>query len=240
MKRFVFSDERGQGLAEYGLLITAVVLTAVGVLSLLGVQVSDVVCQVAEGFGSESICSSMLFSDDFGGGADRWHSLYRRDKNWITTDGDDPELCYKGRGSDGLLANNSDGSDYIVSTDANLTSGNGYGIYFHTNENEKGRINGYTFQYDPGYRGGQFVMRKWVNGYKLWPPFAAAPAPKGYDWHNVNRHVEIDVKGNVFTASVDGEEVLVGQDDSYLEGGAGLRVWNSGQACFDDFSVRSR
>ena len=240
MKRFAFSDEHGQGLAEYGLLITAVALTAVGILSLLGVQVSDVVCQVAEGFGGESICSSLLFSDDFGGGSDNWRSLFRRDKNWTTTDGDDPELCYKGRGSDGLLANNSEGSDYIVSTDANLASGNGYGVYFRTSENEQGRIDGYTFQYDPGYRGGQFIMRKWVNGHELWPPFAAAPAPPGYDWHNVDRHVEIDVDGDVFTTTVDGEEVLVGQDDSYPEGGAGLRVWSGGQACFDDFSVRSR
>ncbi len=239
MKQFRFTNQRGQGLPEYALLITAVALTVIGVLSLLGVQVSDIFCQVAEGVGGESVCNNLLFFDDFSNGLPNWRSLNNDDKKWKTTNGDDPELCFRGKGNDQLLANGSEGSDYTVSVDANITGGNGYGVYFHASENEKGQIEGYTFQYDPGYKGGQFIMRKWVNGYELWPPFATAPAPEGYRWHNVDRHVEVSVDGDQFIATIDGKEVLVGQDDSYAEGGAGLRVWSSGRACFDNFSVES-
>lgn len=240
MKHSLFTNQRGQGLPEYAVLIAAVALTAVAILSLLGIQVSDVFCQVTEGVGGKNVCSSLLFFDDFSDGFKNWRSLTNDDKKWKTTNGDDPELCYRGNGNDQLLANGSNGSDYTVSVDANITGGNGYGVYFRASENDNGQLEGYSFQYDPGYEGGQFIMRKWVNGYELWPPFATAPAPPGYRWHNTERHVEVAVEGDRFTAFVDGEQVLVGQDNSYPEGGAGLRVWNSGRACFDNFTVESR
>lgn len=240
MKQFSFSDKQGQGLAEYGLLIMAVALTTVAILSLLGVRVGDVICQVAEGIGVGEACNNLLFSDDFSQGADKWHSIFGKDDSWTFTEGDDPKLCYTGSGSDFLMADGSEGSDYVVKTDANLITGNGYGVQFRTTQNDNGRLEGYTFQYDPGYRGGQFIMRKWVNGYELWPPFAAASPPSGYDWHDVERQAEVHVEGNTFTAVMDGEEVLVGQDDTYTKGDAGLRIWSSGNACFDNFSVQSK
>jgi fructan beta-fructosidase len=240
MKQSIFTDQHGQGLAEYGLLLTAVALTAVGILSLLGVQVSDLFCQVADELGGEGSCDNLLFFDDFSDGGAQWHSFFGHDDNWTFNDGDNPNLCHTGSGGDVILADGSEGSDYTINTDANLSSGNGYGLFFRTSQNDNGRIEGYTFQYDPGYGGGQFIMRKWVNGYELWPPFATANAPQGYDWRNVDRQVEVDVSGTVFTAKIDGEEVLVGSDDSYTEGSAGLRAWSSSQACFDNFSVKSR
>lgn len=239
-KRFSKFNESGQGMAEYGLLVAALALTAVGILSLLGVEVGESLCQAAEGLGGEGICENLLFFDDFGSGKDDWHSIYRNDDNWRTTDDDDPELCFVGDGGDAFITDDSFGPDYVVETDANLHSGNGYGINFNTSKNENGRMEGYTFQYDPGYRGGQFIMRKWVNGYELYPPFAAAAAPDDYDWHDVDRHVAVDVNGDTFPASIDGEPVVTGQDSSYMEGGVGVRVWNGGEACFDDFAVRSR
>ena len=83
-------------------------------------------------------------------------------------------------------------------------------------------------------------MRKWFNWYELWPPFAAAKPADGFEWHNTERQVDVEVEGDVFTAKVDGEEVLVGTDDSYPEGSAGIRAWSSSQACFDNFKVESR
>ena len=240
MKHSTFTHQRGQGIPEYALLIAAVGLTVIGIFSLLGIRVSDVYCQVAKGFGAEGRCSNLIFFDDFGSGGDNWYSFYGHDDNWAFNDGDDPNVCHTGEGGDVLLAEDSSGSDYNISTDANLSAGNGYGLFFRTTKNEAGRIEGYTFQYDPGYGGGQFIMRKWVNGYELWPPFAAARPADGFDWHNVDRKVEVDVEGDVFTAKVDGEEVLVGTDDSYPEGSAGIRAWSSSQACFDNFTVESR
>lgn len=240
MNRFEFSTERGQGLTEYALLLTAVALTAVAILSLLGIRLSDVICQVAEGIGAEAICDDLLFADDFSQGLDKWRSFYGQGKSWTITDDDNPQLCHTGSSGDFLLANDSKSADYTISTDAAISKGNGYGVLFRTSENEKGRIEGYTFQYDPGYGGGQFIMRKWVNGYELYPPFAIAKPPAGFNWHNVDRQIEVDVIGGVFTARIDGTEVLVGKDDSYPEGGAGLRTWSGSQACFDNFSVKNQ
>lgn len=239
-KHFLFSEKQGQSIPEYALLLAAVALTAVAILSLLGVQVGDVFCRVAEGVGAESVCANVLFQDGFGDGLGDWRSFYNRDNNWTINNDDDPTLCHTGDGGDVLLANGSEGSDYSISSDANLATGNGYGIFFRTGESETGGIEGYTFQYDPGYGGGQFIMRKWVNGYELWPPFAAAPPPEGFQWHNTDRKVAVDVSGDVFTAFVDGAEVLVGSDGTYTNGSAGIRTWNSSQVCFDNFTVETR
>lgn len=240
MKRFSSFNETGQGLVEYGLLLAAVSLTAVGILSLLGVQVGDVMCSAIEGLGADGVCDSILFADDFGDGLDKWRSFYNRPDSWTISDEDNPQLCHVGDGGDFLLAENSNGNDYRISTNANLDNGNGYGVYFRASENENGRLEGYTFQYDPGYGGGQFIMRKWVNGYELWPPFATASPPDDFEWHDTDRQIEIDVKGDTFVTYVDGEEVLVAQDDSFPEGGAGLRTWSGSDVCFDDFTVTSQ
>lgn len=234
------TNQHGQGLPEYALLIAAIGLAVIGILSLLGIRVSDIYCEVAQGFGYDGSCHDLIFFDDFGSGGDNWYSFYGHDDNWTFNEGDDPNLCHTGDGGDVLLAEGSDGSDYNISADANLSSGNGYGLFFRTTKNDAGRIEGYTFQYDPGYGGGQFIMRKWVNGYELWPPFAAAAPPDNFDWHNVDRQVQVEVEGDTFTAKVDDEEVLTGSDDSYPEGEAGIRTWGSSQACFDDFTVESR
>lgn len=130
MKRFEFLGERGQGLAEYALLITAVALTAVGIMSLLGVQIGDVVCTAVAGFGDDGLCDSTLFADDFGGTLSQWRSFYNRPQNWEISDDDNPKLCHVGSGGDFLLAENSSGNDYQISTNANITTGNGYGILF--------------------------------------------------------------------------------------------------------------
>lgn len=240
MKQSAYFDGQGLGMMEYGLLLTAVTLAAVAGLSLFGSQVNDLLCRTAAGMGAVESCYDFLFTDDFSQGMDKWVSFTGKDDHWTLTEGANPELCYTGQSDDTLLADNSVGSDYIVFTDANLNQGSGYGVFFRSSKNENGRIQGYTFQYDPGYRGGQFIMRKWINGYELWPPFAAASPPSGYDWHDVERQVEVHVEGNTFTAVMDGDEVLVGKDDTYTEGGAGLRVWSSGNACFDNFSVQSK
>ena len=239
-QKFSLFKEEGQGLAEYGLLLTAVALTAVGILSLLGMRVGDVMCQAVEGLGADGVCDSTLFADDFSQSLDQWRSFYNRPDSWMITDDDNPQLCHIGDGGDFLLAENSTGNDYRISTDANLDSGNGYGLLFRASENENGRLDGYTLQYDPGYGGGQFIMRKWVNGYELWPPFATAKPSEGFAWHDTDRQIKVDVQGDTFTAYVDGQEVLVGEDDSYPFGEVGIRTWNSSDVCFDNFTVETR
>jgi hypothetical protein len=99
-------------------------------------------------------------------------------------------------------------------------------------------MNGYSFQYDPGYYPGSFIFRKWVNGREIATPFAVSKAP-GFDWYSAPRDVRVVVKGDTFTAYVDGQPVLTAQDSTYTSGGTGLRTWDSTQVCFDQFGLNS-
>lgn len=132
-----------------------------------------------------------------------------------------------------LLANHAPVSDFVLSVDAHLIQGNGYGLFFRVSGET---LNGYSFQYDPGYQGGQFIVRKWVNGYELWPPIAAAAAPK-QDWYGGNHNVTLKVQGNSFAAMLDDVVVLTGQDSTYQTGITGLRTWYGGKATFDNYTV---
>jgi hypothetical protein len=53
------------------------------------------------------------------------------------------------------------------------------------------------------------------------------------------RDIEVVIKGDTFTAYINGEAVLTGIDDTYSEGRAGLRTWNATEICFDRFAIGS-
>jgi len=231
MKKFSSLQERGQSLVELALLLALVLLVAVGVLRLMGVSLGDVFCRVLAGLGGESdrCTSGILFYDDFSDDLSKWKIP---DGRWKQQDG---RLCIRGGGRAYTIG--AEGDDYTVSVDALLDKGWGYGVYFRTSFNDRGRLQGYIFQYDPGYGRGAFLFREWVNGYER-RPFARSAPPSGYQWKGVERHIEIVVQGDTFTAKVDGETVLIGQDDSYTSGEAGLRTWSGNtNACFDNFKV---
>jgi len=127
------------------------------------------------------------------------------------------------------------GTDYSVDIRvAQLQNGDGYGVWFRADPNAPNGVNGYTFQYDPGYGGGEFIIRKWVNGREL-GPFARASA-NGFDW-NTPHNIKVEAIGDTFTAFVDGEPVLVGKDSTYTSGTAGLRTWDSTHATFEDYTI---
>ena len=125
-------------------------------------------------------------------------------------------------------------SDYTVNADANLTQGQGYGLFFRVTDTAN--PNGYTFQYDPNWLGGTFIMRQWSGGYEF-PPFAVASAPAGFQWFDTNRHITLAVTGSTFTASIDGQQVLTGTNTAYSTGQVGVRTWGTSVANFDNFQV---
>ncbi len=226
--------EKGQGLVEYALLVALVAIAIILVLQLTGVRLSDVYCSVASGITGEETCAQgeeNYCSDDFSSEKlDGWDTLTGA---WKTDDG---RACTRGTA---LAFNecslNMDAADYTVNLEgAALTKGNGYGIVFRATDTG-GKFNGYTFQYDPGYGGGAFIFRKWVDGREL-SPFAVAPA-KGFDWYGSPKDIQLVVNGDQFTAYVDGQPVLTGTDSTYKEGGVGLRSWDGSEACFDDFDI---
>jgi hypothetical protein len=222
-----------QGLVEYALLITLAAAAALLALRAYGFTLEQVYCNISARLGSQT-CALNYCGDDFASGAEGWNAGNNRTPpgNWdFSSDG---QLCAHGTGaiyntcSEGI-----ESGDYTINIDqATLFKGNGYGVFFRSTV-ENGKVNGYTFQYDPGLKA--FVFRKWVDGREL-PPLASAPAPK-YDWYGEPHKIQVKVSGDTFTAYVDGVPVLTGSDSTYSEGGVGLRSWDSTDFCMDSFSV---
>ncbi|HEY74514.1 MAG: hypothetical protein DRJ03_07775 [Chloroflexi bacterium] len=220
-----YLDSKGQSLAEYSLLIALLLAACMLILAALGISIWDIYCIVARGLGFGGSCAH-YFYDDFAD-LDAWDIAWG---DW-TTDGE--QMC--GGPGEGRIFTEIPADDYAVTINsATLRQGNGYGVYFRVTDTP--RFDGYSFQYDPGYRGGAFIFRKWVNGRELWPPFAQTRA-RGYDWWETPRDIKVVADGNTFTASVDGQPILTASDDTYSEGGIGLRTWDRTVACFDSISV---
>ena len=127
-------------------------------------------------------------------------------------------------------------TDYNVSAQVELKQGKGYGLYFRAANTSTDNVNAYVFQYDPGFGHGAFLFRQVENG-KERSPFARDWAPKDYNWYNQTRTISIQVKGDTFTAFIDGQQVLQGTHPDYTHGQIGLRTWSSSAACFDDITV---
>jgi hypothetical protein len=215
--------------------IIVVILLAVAIIPALYMFVPSlqrVVCDIVDSVsGTTSNCAAgIIFNDDFSQCPGKWGNLMG------SLSCENGRKCSKLDQGIQTLADGTNGEDYTISVNAELKSGNGYGIFFRAHEDPPGKINGYSFQYDPGL--GKFVMRKWVNGQES-GPFAQVAPPAGYQWTGVPRDIKIEVKGNTFTVYIDGKKVLEGKDDTYKSGQAGLRTWYGGgnQSCFDDFKV---
>lgn len=213
--------EHGQAIVEYSLLLVLLVLVSIVILSVTGVDVQVAMCQVVKMFNSTNQCGH-YFIDDFAN-LSNWKIV---NGTWQAVNG-----LINGGPLEGRIFHDLSQSDYVINLkDATLVQGSGYGIFFRATNTAM--VNGYTFQYDPGYGG--FIMRKWVNGNQT-APFAAASAP-GYNWTQPNRQVQVVVKGNTFIAYVDGTKVLQGTDSTFTSGGIGLRTWN-GTMKVDGISV---
>jgi hypothetical protein len=218
--------EPGQGLVEYSLILVLVVVAALLALNAFGLTVTEVYCEIARALGATETCSS-YFSDDFDGDLNDWVKVRG---TWELKDG---QLC--GGPSEGRIFADVPQSDYIVNIKgADLSQGNGYGVYFRSNDYNN--VDGYNFQYDPGWGGGAFLTRKWVNGNEL-SPLSSNRVP-GYDWYNTPHDVQIKVEGSTYTTYVDGQQVAQATDNSYSgDGGIGLRTWDNTKVCFDSVSI---
>jgi Flp pilus assembly pilin Flp len=228
-------NNHGQGLVEYVILIALIAIGIALALQLYGVSVYDAYCNVADKVSRGEACKPVqLCGDDFSTNLSGWTLL--EGAQGSVQDGKFCPPSYtrminKCSTSTGL-------KDYTVALNgANLSSGSGYGVAFRA-ENTPTGMNGYVFQYDPGYYPGSFIIRKWVNGRELSTPIAIAKAT-GYDWYNSPRDISVVVKGDTFTAYVDGIAVLTATDSTYTSGGTGLRTWDSTQVCFDQFGMQS-
>jgi hypothetical protein len=228
---------RGQSLLEMALLLALVVVIVIGSLMLFGITVQQMYCTVVGIFGVKpAVCSCSLDLTGTMGNMSNWNVT--SGNAW---DGQSAQLCtgYKSGGEQRAFAGDASCTDYTVKVTSTLAKGDGDGVYFRiTNEPA---INGYVFQYDPGYRGGQYVngaflIRKIVNGSET-GPLAAVPAPTDFNWYNVSHQLSVRVYGKTMTGYVDGRPVVSATDSDNPRGRVGLRTWDSSQACFADLKV---
>lgn len=102
-----------------------------------------------------------------------------------------------------LVAND----DFAVRATVDFTSGAGFGILFRVSTDDSERITGYSFDVDPIYSGGGFLLRQWHDSRQHWKPLAHAPVADStrlYGHHTI----EVTLRADQFTAGVDGETVL--------------------------------
>lgn len=211
-------------MTEITILLGLVAAVAIASLTLTGEGTRDALCRAAGAFGSN--CSD-LFVDNFAH-LDNWTIQNGR---WQVRDG---RLCIEGTGCIYYSLNR---SDYVIDINlARISQGNGYGIFFRDSGGPA--FNGYTFQYDPGYGKGAFIFRKWINGRELSVPIARVDAPTGYNWYGSDRQVRVEVRGDTFTAFIDGQLVVQARDTTFTQGGIGLRSWDATSVCFDDLRIR--
>jgi Flp pilus assembly pilin Flp len=170
-----------------------------------------------------------------------WRDDLKNLDNWTAVKG-------SWEASDGVLRNTSvgegriftpyEGDDYMVNIEiAHLLEGNGYGIWLRATDvesNNGNNINGYTFQYDPAYGRGEFIIRKWVDG-KEQSPLARVSAAD-YAWYDPH-NVQVIMQGDTFRVIIDGEQKLVAQDSSYDYGQVGLRTWSNSKTEFHGFAI---
>jgi hypothetical protein len=97
-------------------------------------------------------------------------------------------------------------SDVVLTTDARLDKGWGYGVFFKTDLDSAGRLNGYSFQYDPMW-GNRFIIRHWYRGQECAQPLAATAFPSDMAVNATHRLVVV-AQGDSLWASIDGRRVF--------------------------------
>ena len=230
---------RWQGLVQYALLISLLVVGAVLVLNLFGISVSDVYCNVSRSISnSQEVCAAekIYCEDTFDGSVGGWKPVSGTAK---VSDG---QMCLSNYMQTlNQCSMKSSENDYVINmNDVVLTQGNGYGVYFRSTLTNKG-LDGYVFQYDPGATGngnknGYYLIRRWVGGVEVTTPIAIAPM-SGKETYNVPHDIKIVVNGDSYTVFMDGKQILSAKDSTYPTGGSGLRSWDSTNACLGDFSI---
>lgn len=219
----------GQAMIEYALILLLVFMSALVALQVMGVSVRDVFCRVTSIF-TINACSAPLCQDDF----DSLSEAQKLQGAWTASNG---QICISGAGTflNKCSQTGMNGANYTASLNgANLTGGNGYGIFFRAGDPGLG-VNGYAFQYDPGASG--FVIRKWVNGVEINPSLGYKSYPS-YKWYEKPHTLSIKVDGDTFTGYVDNVVMLTVKDSTYKSGGSGVRTWDSSNLCIDQFTIK--
>ena len=135
----------------------------------------------------------------------------------------------------GMLLSPTDGTKLTTgSLSANVTlpiGSNGIGLVFKGSQGPGGQLNGYTYQFDPGYQSagpnGALLIRKWTNGSESNPPVWTTPIPAGTNVR-ATQNMQIDLlDNNTAIIRLNGQQygTPFTLDPSVTGTGYGVRTW---------------
>jgi hypothetical protein len=136
--------------------------------------------------------------------------------------------------------------DFIAEVDVDFRSGPGLGVLFRASIDDAGRMSGYSFDIDPIYDGGGYLVRQWMADRELWNPIARVSTGDPSSMYGsltvrlvlVDEHLTVLVNGvevitveNLKQASVDrGREAAAGDR-------IGVQAWSSSDLVIDTLRV---
>ncbi|MBT4511045.1 MAG: DUF1080 domain-containing protein [Chloroflexi bacterium] len=152
---------------------------------------------------------------------------------WNATDG---ILSPEGQEKHQLIFGNSSWTNYELNVNAELISGNGYGIYYRVD----GEVNlsGYCFQYI-AVGTPKFLVRSVLDGREKLASLkilAEEHFPE-FDAYTQTHEITIRIEDDQHTIQVNGKVIAEFTDDSFSSGMAGLRTWSTSEVQFRDIAV---
>jgi hypothetical protein len=139
--------------------------------------------------------------------------------------------------------------DFVAEVEVDFRSGPGLGVLFRASIDDEGRMSGYSFDIDPIYDGGGYLVRQWQADRELWNPIARVGGDDPTSMYGTLL-VRIEVVGEQLSAQVNGVEVLTVENlkqasaDRGRDGATGDRVgvqaWSSSDLVIDTVRVASR
>ena len=147
------------------------------------------------------------------------------------------------------LADVTTGADFVAEVEVDFRSGPGVGVLFRASMDDEGRMSGYSFDIDPIYDGGGYLVRQWQSDRELWNPIARVDGDDPAKMYGTLL-VRIEVVGEHLAVQVNGAEVLTVENlkqasaDRGRDGASGDRVgvqaWSSSDLVIDTVRVASR
>jgi transcriptional regulator with XRE-family HTH domain len=144
------------------------------------------------------------------------------------------------------LADVTAGECFALEVDLDFRSGPGFGILFRADVDDSGRMSGYSFDVDPVYDGGGYLVRQWEANRELWNPIAHVAAADPTTMHG-RLTVRLVVTNERLVASVNGVDVLSVENlkqasaDRGREAAGGARVgvqaWSSSDLVIETLRV---
>jgi len=146
------------------------------------------------------------------------------------------------------LADVSTTSDFVAEVEVDFRSGPGLGVLFRASTDEDGRMSGYSFDIDPIYDGGGYLVRQWHADRELWNPIARVNGDDPAAMYGTLL-VRLELVGEHLRAVVNGVEVLTVENlkqastdrgrDPATGDRVGVQAWSSSDLVIDNVRVAS-